>query len=54
MKDEFIVGLDIGTTKICLAVGNKDEHGKLKIVTFAETRSIGVAVGMVQNIQKAT
>jgi len=54
MKDEFIVGLDIGTTKICLAVGKKDEHDKLKIVAFAETRSIGVAVGMVQNIQKAT
>ena len=54
MRDEYIVGLDIGTTKICIAVGKKDDHGNIKIIAFAETRSIGVAVGMVQNIQKAT
>ena len=54
MKDECIIGLDIGTTKICVAVSKKDEYDKLKIISFAETKSIGVAVGMVQNIQKAT
>ena len=27
MRDEYIVGLDIGTTKICIAVGKKDDHG---------------------------
>ena len=54
MRDEYIVGLDIGTTKICIAVGKKDDHGNIKIISFAETRSFGVAVGMVQNIQKAT
>ena len=54
MRDEYLVGLDIGTTKICIAVGKKDDHGNIKIISFAETRSFGVAVGMVQNIQKAT
>ena len=34
MRDEYIVGLDIGTTKICIAVGKKDDHGNIKIISF--------------------
>ena len=30
MRDEYIVGLDIGTTKICIAVGKKMIMGTLK------------------------
>ena len=31
-KDQIIVGLDIGTTKICAIVGRKNEFGKLEIL----------------------
>ena len=35
-------------------ISRNDYPINIKIIAFAETRSIGVAVGMVQNIQKAT
>ena len=31
-KSEIIVGLDIGTTKITVLVGKKDQFGKLDIL----------------------
>jgi len=30
-KEKIIVGLDIGTTKICVLVGKKNEYGKLEV-----------------------
>ena len=30
----IIVGLDIGTTKIAVVAGRKDEYGKLEILGF--------------------
>ena len=31
-NSEIIVGLDIGTTKICAMVGRKNEFGKIEIL----------------------
>ena len=47
---EIIVGLDIGTTKIAVIVGRKNEHGKLEILGYGKTPSIGVRRGVVANI----
>lgn len=47
-----IVGLDIGTTKIACFVGTKNEHGKIEILSMGKSDSLGVARGMVQNIEK--
>lgn len=49
---EIIVGLDIGTTKIACIVGRKNEHGKLEILGYGTSDSIGVSRGMVSNIEK--
>ena len=49
---EFIVGLDIGTTKICVLVGRKNEHGKIEIVGVGKSDSHGVMRGVVSNIDK--
>ncbi len=49
---EFIVGLDIGTTKICVLVGRKNEHGKIEIVGIGKSDSHGVMRGVVSNIDK--
>ncbi|HPE85697.1 MAG: cell division protein FtsA [Bacteroidales bacterium] len=48
---DIIVGLDIGTTKIAAIVGRRDEHGKLEILGYGKTDSIGVKRGVVSNIE---
>ncbi len=49
---EYIVGLDIGTTKICAMVGRKNEHGKIEIVSMGRADSLGVMRGTIANIDK--
>ncbi|VAW26855.1 Cell division protein FtsA [hydrothermal vent metagenome] len=50
-ENVIIVGLDIGTTKIASIVGQKDEFGKIKILGYGKTESIGVKRGVVINIE---
>ena len=52
MNSEFIVGLDIGTTKICAIVARKNEHGKIEVVGIGRSESLGVSRGVVANIDK--
>ena len=51
-NDEIIVGLDIGTTKICAIVGRKNEYGKLEVLGMGKAVSDGVIRGVVTNIDK--
>jgi len=51
MDTEIIVGLDIGTTKIACIVGSKNEYGKIEILGYGKTESIGVKRGVVANIE---
>ena len=51
MESEIIVGLDIGTTKIACIVGRKNEYGKIEILGYGKTESIGVKRGVVANIE---
>ncbi len=46
----IIVGLDIGTTKIAVIVGQKNEFGKIEILGYGKVPSIGVRRGVVANI----
>jgi len=48
---EIIVGLDIGTTKIAAIVGRKNDKGKIELLGFGRTESIGVKRGVVSNIE---
>jgi len=50
-KEEIIVGLDIGTTKIAVIVGQKNEFGKIAITGNGKVPSIGVKRGVVSNIE---
>lgn len=50
-SSEIIVGLDIGTTKIAVIVGKKNESGKIDIIGSGKTESIGVKRGVVSNIE---
>jgi cell division protein FtsA len=47
---DIIVGLDIGTTKICTIVGQKNEYGKIDILGYGKCESLGVTRGVVTNI----
>lgn len=50
-KSDIIVSLDIGTTKIAAIVGRKNELGKIEILGYGRTESIGVKRGVVSNIE---
>ncbi len=49
---KVIVGLDIGTTKVCAIVGATNEHGKVEILGMGKADSLGVIRGEVRNIDK--
>ena len=51
-KQEVIVGLDIGTTKVVAIAGVKNEFGKIEIVGFGRADSAGVNHGVVVNIDE--
>jgi cell division protein FtsA len=51
-KSELIVGLDIGTTKICAVVGEPSENGGMDIVGIGTSPSTGLRKGVVVNIEQ--
>jgi cell division protein FtsA len=52
IEQPIIVGLDIGTTKIAVIAGRKNEFGKLEILGFGKSNSNGVKHGQVLNIDE--
>lgn len=52
MAGEIIVGLDIGTTKICAVVGEMVPGGSVEIVGIGSHASEGLRKGVVINIEK--
>jgi cell division protein FtsA len=51
-NEKIVVGLDIGTTKVCAIVGKLDAYGKLEIIGMGRSISEGVKEGVVSNINK--
>ena len=49
---KVVVGLDIGTTKVCAIIGSRNEHGKVEILGMGRAESLGVIRGEVRNIDK--
>lgn len=54
IKEQIVVGLDIGTTKICVFVAKMNESNKLEITGFGRAESHGVLRGEVFNIDKTS
>ncbi len=48
----IMVGLDIGTTKISVIIGKKNQHDKLEVLGTGRAISNGVTRGIVSNIDK--
>ena len=51
-QNQIIVGLDIGTTKISVMIGKKNQFNKLEILGTGRAISNGVSRGIVANIDK--
>ncbi len=51
-KGELIVGLDIGTTKVCAVVAEPTEEGTLDIIGVGCSPSYGLRKGMVVNVEE--
>ncbi|MFC5283413.1 cell division protein FtsA [Pedobacter alpinus] len=51
-SSSIVVGLDIGTTKICVIIGRRNEHGKIEVLGLGKAESAGVTRGVVSNIAK--
>lgn len=52
--DNIIVGLDIGTTKVCAVVAGTDEHGRINILGVGRAVSEGMTRGVVTHIDRTT
>ena len=50
-KEEFVVGLDIGTTKICALVAEISKSGEVNIIGIGTHPSLGLRKGVVVNIE---
>ena len=52
VRDNIVVGIDVGTTKIAVFIGKKDAQGNINIIGMGKTPSIGVEHGEVKVITK--
>jgi cell division protein FtsA len=50
-NDGLVVGLDIGTTKVCAVIGERNDVGILEITGVGESPSTGLRKGVVVNIE---
>lgn len=51
--DEIIVGIDVGTTKICTLVGRVEEEGRIRILGLGIEPSAGLKKGVVVDLEAA-
>ena len=51
-KERYIVGIDIGTTKVTAIVSEVTEEGRLDIIGIGSTESKGLRKGMVINLEQ--
>ena len=51
-KSKTVVALDIGTSKICVMVGRRNDYGSIEILGVGKVASEGVRRGVVANIDK--
>lgn len=51
-QERIVVGLDMGTTKICAIVGSLDEHDRIHILGVGKAPSEGLNRGVIINIDK--
>ena len=53
MESTTVVGIDIGTTKICSLIADFDEHRRLRIVGVGTVPAQGIHKGVIVNVNEA-
>lgn len=53
MPSEFVVGLDVGSTKVSVLVGERTEEGEMRIVGAGKTQARGIRKGVIVDIDEA-
>lgn len=53
-NNEYVAAVDLGTTKVVMAVGRKAEKNKIEIIALKEVSSNGVMKGDLKNIEQAS
>ncbi|MBO8168073.1 MAG: cell division protein FtsA [Thermoanaerobacteraceae bacterium] len=51
-RDNVIVGLDLGTSKVIVTVAEVDEYGQINLVGMGETASTGLRKGIIVDIDR--
>ncbi len=52
MEEKIVVGLDIGSSKVCAVVGKMNEYGRLEVLGLGQAPCSGVVRGVVTNIDR--
>jgi cell division protein FtsA len=52
-NDDLVVGLDFGTTKVCVVIGERNDKGVLEITGVGVAPSVGMRKGLPVNIEAA-
>lgn len=52
MEEKIVVGLDIGSAKVCVVVGKMNEYERLEIMGLGQAPCSGVVRGVVTNIDR--
>jgi cell division protein FtsA len=51
-KDELVVGLDIGTAKVCTVIGELSEDNQIEIISVGTSPSLGVKRGVIIDLDQ--
>jgi len=51
-QDKYLVGVDVGTSKICVVVGERKPDGGLDVIGIGSTESLGLRKGVVVSLDK--
>jgi cell division protein FtsA len=54
IQPPLFVGLDIGTTKVCVIIASPNANGELYVLGIGQTDSEGVAKGEIKNLEKVS
>lgn len=52
--NEYIIGIDVGSSKICAAAGKVDKYGRMQIMGITSTNCSGVKKGIVVDIDSTS
>jgi cell division protein FtsA len=52
LRRKRVVGLDLGTSKVALVIGDVDEYGQISVIGVGESPAEGLRKGVVVNIDK--